>query len=317
MTTQQQRAASRVSSPSGLAVAFSHAAIAECRAGRLSLSQALVRQASLLDPANMTILELRGLLAATVEEEAGRESGAGSELMAAIAALRLDPPDQSLAVRIVAGARARGDESNGLRQLERLLADMKEAPEKNPRLKQRVFQGAFATLCVTLGFIAGHSTRPEPMVAPSVALQVPVALPNSSGAADVTRLANAIEAVLGGNDLEILRVRQGLDSLSGVPALIAQVKRLSVPASKRQYQAARRSHAAGDTDEAVHQLQLALPALRGTWLEDDALYLLAVDLAGSGDLGAAQMVAQSLLRDHPNSIFANSRIKSLAREVNP
>ncbi len=306
--------ANRVASPQGLAVAFCHASIAEFRAGRVATSKALVRQAVLLDPGSEPAQELQRTLEALEARVPDEVLGADVVLLNAIAALRLEPPDVGTANRIVAEVRARGHESDALRQLERFIEELQGSATSRPFQIGWGRRGAIAASLLAVGFIGGVFTRSDQVPSADSAVNSVVTPPNTGHSVDLRRLEAMVDAALGGSDIELLRAHEGLNAATDPPALVAEIQRRSPAAAKRQLDAARKAYSAGGAGAAIEQLRLALSPLRGTWLEDDALYLLGLSLSDIGDAEAARGVANSLLQEHPTSIFANSRIKRIAGE---
>lgn len=135
---------------------------------------------------------------------------------------------------------------------------------------------------------------------------------------DVNRTRrHAIGIALGGNtdSLAVLLTETGIDSTHWSAQAVTGASRVMARAGRIHYSAARRAIAHDDHALATQHLRRAILYGRGSYLEDDALYLLMTMEVRSGDLTAARLTASRLLERHPESIFANSHARRLVSDT--
>lgn len=166
---------------------------------------------------------------------------------------------------------------------------------------------------LVIGVLATGALIESRVPSPSDGVVIPIApagiLPNATS--DSSRRWE-LTAAFSSSDHDILRL-----VASGIPSdwpmrLREEVRNKAVGAGRRAYRASGRLLSSGRPDSAGTILEGALPALAGTWLEDDALYRIALSRTAAGDRDQARRYAARLLDSFPNSLFANSQMRSLS-----
>lgn len=286
--------------------------IRSAKAGDTRLAKRFLDWSVLLQSKDENVSEAHTITTELNQPEHGKSSGS-EELRRAVNALRAEPPRCDDATHHLATAQELGAPEAVVRELTALTRSAGAIADHEPLIRETrtprymAWAAGFAFASLFILAVLLIPRRPPPPGQPVAAeLQLAATLPVNQDNAPL------LAVVFGGSDTDLLRMTQ-----DGLPAewteeLHSLVQARVFRSARREYGKAMAMVSSSPAESVIVRLSTALPALKGSWLEDDANYQLALSSEAAGQDSMAAVFAARVLELSPQGDLANSRMRRLA-----